>query len=476
MLRSTVRSESGSALLTALFASLVLGALVVIFVGNAVSQSRASAASQGFEQTLHVSETATDVAFARLADNRDYFTTTASVTGNERTWAINQADLAVGASCEHAVRVGQGDAIPVVPRRNSWMDATTVYGVGYLPDCQTRKTVRVIKMELVSEPVQSYNPASAIVSGGDVNLEKNVKVTGGVHANGKLTYGGNSGSVDDATASTCGANATSKIDCTSEPMVDVIALRAREFWEKRTNPSVDLSVTWYDLCENGNIYVPLASDTQPCQGALLPTPTLPKPIGWTFVSSTRTWTHSGNTLPDGVYYAVNANLRVVDNPQGGRASFFAEGKVSELKTGIGNKSGSVTIDKNPKVTPVWPGVGIVADVDIAIENNGAYDGTQAMMYAREQIRWRNNHKTSGVFFIACDESLGSQWTENNPDSKWCPAPGAAGSHNSTELSPVHTNPSESISMQNMDIAFTDQGTTLIPGSDDLSVARWQEIR
>ena len=475
MLRANVRLETGSALLTALFASLVLGALVVIFVGNAVSQSRASVASQGFEQTLHVSETATDVAFARLADNRDYFTTTASVTGDERTWAINQADLAVGANCEHAVRVGQGDAIPVVPRRNSWMDATTVYGVGYLPDCQTRQTVRVIKMELVSEPVQSYNPAGAIVSAGDVNLKKNVKVTGGVHANGKLTYGGNSGSIDDATASTCSANATSKIDCTSGPMVEVVALRAREFWEKRTNPSVDLIVPWYDLCEDGNIRVPLASDTEPCKGTLLPTATLSKPVGWTFVPATRTWTHSGNTLTEGVYYAFNSNLSVLDSPQKVGASFFAEGKLSELKTGIGDKSGSVLIDKNPKITPVWPGVGIVADVDIAIERNGAYDGTQAMMYAREQIRWDKNHKTSGVFFIACDESLGSQWTENNPESKWCPAPGATDSRNSTDLSPVHENPSESISLQNMDIAFTDQGTTLIPGSDDLSVARWQEL-
>jgi hypothetical protein len=181
-------------------------------------------------------------------------------------------------------------------------------------------------------------------------------------------------------------------------------------------------------------------------------------------------------LSDGVYYAVNTNIRVRDTPVGVRASFLAEGKISELKTDIGNKSGSVTIEKNPKITPVWPGVGIVADVDIDIENNGAYDGTQAMLYAREQIRWQNNHKTSGVFFIACDESLGSQWTENNPKSKWCPAPGAADSNNSTALSPVHKNPSESISVQNMDIAFTDNGTTLIPGSDDLSVARWQEIR
>lgn len=478
MERSDSQSEAGSALLTALFASLVLGALVVIFVGNAVSQTRASFASQGFEQTLHVAEAATDVALSRLAENRSYFTTTAGVSGNERTWAINQADLAVGASCQNAVRVGQGQAIPVVARRSTWMDATTVYGVGYLPDCLTRTTVRVVKMELVAQPVENYAPGKAIVSGGNVDLTGNVTVVGGVHANGTLKYGGSSGAVDQASAGTCGAGSTG-ISCTQTPPVGVPAWRARDYWELRTNPSLDLSVPWYDMCVDGKVYIPRpepapVGPTDPCEGVALSAGN--RPVGWTFDPLTRIWRHSGNTMSNGVYYAVDSNIVIEDSPSSARATLIAQGKTSELVTDVGSKSGSITIEFNPKFTPVWPGVGLVADVDINILKNGAFDGTQAMMYAREQIRWSQNHKTSGVFFVACDESLGSSWSQANPKASTCPAPAAVGSRDSTIGSPVHYVPSQSISLQNMNLSFDGKGITLVPGSDKLSIARWQELR
>ncbi len=290
----------------------------------------------------------------------------------------------------------------------------------------------------------------------------NLKVSGGVHANGELYYGGNSGQIDSASGGSCAGNAGSKLGCTATDPVSVPNLRARQFWLLRTNPSIDVDVPWYDLCP-GEIKRPNPTDTKPCQGSPVASLT-----GWNWHGASSTWRHTGGSLGDGIYYGAGTNVTILDNPHA-RVSLLAEGN----GTGSGADAGSLRIEKNPKFTPAWPGVGMVADVDIVVDQNGAYDGTQTMVYAHEQIRWSQNHRTTGVFFIACDESLRSAWSLANPTATECPMPGAVGSESSSLNSPIDA---PSIAIQNVTISFNDSGTTLIPGSDRLTMSRWAEVR
>ena len=117
-------------------------------------------------------------------------------------------------------------------------------------------------------------------------------------------------------------------------------------------------------------------------------------------------------------------------------------------------------------------MGIVADVDIVLEQNGAFDGVQALMYAHEQIEWQQNHKSSGAFFIGCDESLGSTWSLSEPDARYCPNPSEAGQVNSTGGSPISTSVA---ALQNMEVNFDNSGVTLIPGSGEVKLGRWRAI-
>jgi Tfp pilus assembly protein PilV len=466
MMRSD--QEAGVALPTALLAMLVLLMLGGLFVAYAAPQQQVTARSQSFETGLHVAESSAELALASLADpdqpQRPFEAPTpapADVPG-ARTWAVNQALSRIDATCSRFQRTAGGDGIAVV-------DATTgtVYGVSFLPSCQSRTTTRVMRVNYSVNPLVPLTGSVGILTGGDLYFDAgNTRIlAGGLHANGNI-MGAPSSVVGGYSA---GGTCTTPCIANSPPK-RIQNFTARAFWdvrgERTTNPTND---PFYELCNDGLIRVSAPAAPEPCH-ASSPVTTL---ANWSWAAATSghgggTWTWTSNAgPPPGQYYAYRSNMvNRMNNGNGNssRVSFFAEADRSHVTNSRGNLSGSVTFTSNPKLFPSWPGVGIIADVDVMIQRNLAADGQATLVFAREQFRIDFNGKYDRLLFMACDQSLASATFK--AEDPYCVADPAA---RSSVNSPIH----ESRITQNAEFTNPLDGTVVVPNLGITGVSDWE---
>ena len=461
-------SEAGVALPTALLAMLVLLMLGGLFVAYANPQQRATATTVNREVGLMVAESAVELAVAALADPEQPdqpFTPADSAPEDRdaaREWAVNHAVGQVSSGCAAFQRTAGGDGVAIVDQANA-----AVYGVSFLPDCETRRTVRVMRVAYDTRPLVPLPATVSILTGGDIYFDHaNARIgDGGIHANGDII--GTPGSVDGpySASGTC-----SDSDCQAgAPPKPIPNYRARDFWEQRyeqaTNPNND---PFYELCPDGTVQSSDSDADEPCDGSNVvgsPSP------NWVFsdVGGVRTWTWTANAgPPDGQYYAYGSNIfNEMNNGNGNssRISLFAEAAPADLLSapGAGATAGSVTFTKNPKFFPSWPGVGVVADVDVMIEQNLRADGQMTLVFAREQFQIDFNGAYDRIFFMACDSTI----LEYDPDETEC----SPGSTPSTVGSPIDT----TRITKNAEFETPPTGEAIVPNLGITGIGEWEAL-
>lgn len=406
--------EAGVALPTALLGMLVLLMLGGLFVAYANPLQRETAAAQSFETGLHVAESSAELAIAALADPsqpaQPFIAATAAPAdrAGARAWAVDLANSRVNATCSNFQATAGGDGTAIVDGV-----AGTVYGVSFLPSCQNAQTVRVMRVAYDNRPLRPQPGTVGILTGGDIHFTSNNTriLSGGLHANGNIIGSPKVDTDDGEYVYSAGGTCSEAEGCTPNAARKVIPnYTARKFYDVRTetgtNPTND---PFYELCPDGVIRLAEPDATVPCSGAASTERTLP---GWVFSDNggRLNWTWKENAgPPDGQYYAYRTNIiNEMNNGKGNssRASFFAE--VDPLHSATNNlHSGSISFTQNPKFFPSWPGVGVIADVDVSVEKNLRAEGQMTLIFAREQFQIDFNGSFENLQFMACDQALGS---------------------------------------------------------------------
>jgi hypothetical protein len=466
--------QDGMALPAALMAMLVLVMLAGLFVRYATTEQRATRASQTFETGLHVAESAAELAIAALADPdqpQQPMVASTSAPDDElqaRQWAIDLALGEVTATCDRFERTAGGDGIAIVDDGEGM-----IYGVSFLPDCQRRETTRVLRMAFDTRPTVPYPAGVTILTGGNIHFDGNAKVDGGIHANGNIINGPHQASGPVTAGGSCASAHSSCVD--GAGIRSIPNFTARRFWDIRNEPAVNPNNDpFYELCPDGKAYI--NSQDEPCDGdevSIHP--------GWKFTTTSPPWRTGAATWgptwkwdqnygpPDGIYYAYQANVISADNSGQGTSSRFtvmAEADLIELKAGNGSHSGSIRFTGNPKFYASWPGVGVVADVDVIVENNISAFGSTTMVFAREQFQFTQNGKSERMFFVACNVSLTS--TDYDSEAPNCEH---GGTPSSTLASPIDT----TRIVKNTDFDAPGDGAAVTPNLGITGVADWETL-
>jgi hypothetical protein len=474
------RDEDGIAVPTALMAILILLMLGGLFVSHGVGEQRATRGTQAFEGGLHVAETAAEVAIAALADPAQPAqpfipsSTAPATEAGAKQWAIDQALTKITSGCGNFQRTAGGDGIAVVDDI-----AGTVYGVSFLPNCTQRTTTRVLRVSYDQRPTMSLPSNVSILAGGNVHLDQNSTLTGGIHTNGNLvgTFGDASGGV--SAGGTCVS--TGKYTCTAgAPQRNIPNYTARSFWDVRNTPEVNPNNDpFYELCPDGLVRINSVAD--PCTGTVVPKPH----SGWVF-STEYTWPNSDSGFvrtswgptwrwtqnfapPPAVYYGYRTNVVSNENSgmgTSGRFTVIAEADRVAINTN-GAHSGSVGFTASPKFFAAWQGVGIVADVDVVMNSNISAFGSTTLVFAREQFHFIQNGSTERIFFVACDAALTS--TTFDPEAPACES--APGRIRSSSNSPVDTTRIR----KNTSVQAPGDGTILTPNLGLSGVGNWQVL-
>jgi hypothetical protein len=480
----TLADERGSGLIFALLGVLVLFSLSALFVGNAVSQSQASAAQRDHESALHVAESGAETALSRASDNTDYAT---HDYGNydkcdrsdERSWAIEKANAV---PADELIATAEGEAAAIRPENSDDKPMPCVYGVGFVSERDDAEATRVVNVtvsqqaeETAGEPVLTKY---ALLAAGDLTAGAAVKGSP-VHANGNLTAKGKL------------HECSTVQDCEGEPYVNVPNFTAREFWEMRND--VNYQGDFVELCPGGFAYAGAPSADAPCerpdQRPILPNK-LPEA---TYSASAGEWRLEEGSL-DGVYYVSESDVRVTKSNNGNDKSnngndksnngndksspstIIAEAATEDSATNLALGAGG-TIFANVKVDQhaAWPGVKFIADVDLKVKGTSGQISPPALAYAHEQLRVRTS--TDGLFYIACDESLASDALDPKAP---CPTPDEDGQTNSRPNSPVHQSSTGPAIKTSARVTYDNAagGPVVPPVAVDTvtGTLRWEELR
>jgi len=393
----------------------VLAPTATALAVNGVSQSRQR---NGYETSLALSETGVDrvlseVQGAYTSRNADYpapgpvsaveptrwcagtavsFPSSGEGAGGifttenaERSWARAQL-LAVVASgtCTQA---GDGGQYVVLKPVSTNVKYGRVYALSAIPSFASPKSrTRLIKSEYVFMP---YRPSNAILTNGPLAISSSTTVTAAygidpkeatVHSNSTVTGTGNpsvSGLVSSTVGSTFSSNnfALNPGGTVTQTAAEAIpAVSARTFYDGAATSDAAAVVDWYDLCSttvagvvDGSVRPYSAAG--PCTSATsIGTATTSQQVrGWTFDSSSRTWTATNNAL-SGTYYAYHGNIDVgPGNTVFPRMTLVAE---AENVANCASKAyGNINWDHFTLSTPAYHNLWMFADTDIVTHSN-----------------------------------------------------------------------------------------------------------
>jgi hypothetical protein len=255
-----------------------------------------------------------------------------------------------------------------------------VYAMGWSPAYGAKEAVtRTIKVEYVFMP---YAPQKAILTGTALTLKStSTDVMGaygvdptaaGVHTNGDLTVIGQPTVTGDVSFS---GSATGNFDnfrgdtATKDKEISIPRVSALAFYrEAASTNGATAQGRWVDLCD-GELKDYGAAG--PCTGAKIANAPF---NGWSWKSSTRTWTATEDTVP-GTYYAHEAD--VANGTGNGAIANITVIASARNATDCGSKQyGNIVWDHYDTPAPSFPNLFFLADGDLSATSN-FYSGQSA---------------------------------------------------------------------------------------------------
>lgn len=452
------RDESGMALISVLFAVLVLTGLATLFVSRSMNESRFSGHSQRHESAVHTAESGADKELALANGDAAYLTEdpTALAAGTpyqldlatvpteaaERAQAIEWALEANGAGAAAQRAGGTFHGVrPEDPDTGEPHDI--VYGVGFVPalpagvdevdEIPDITRVRVVKYLIAQD---FFTPDFALHTGGALNFGGNASIKSDacdpaapdencdahIQVNGELTNPGGSSSVQGEVRVAGGAcpSISSTGGCVDQDdgVVEepVPTVTARQFYDRYdsdfTPDQGGQTVEWFDLCPDGQVYLP--SPSGPCDtttAPVWPDGAQTNWLGWTFKNGD--W--KATSVSAGVFYVYHADAEINGTDAGSDPSkpravtVFAEADPLQLAT-----TGSIVVTGNPTMEAAFPDVLLIADRDVRMKGtaSGGTSTYSGFISAYEQMAVGGTVVVEGALLVQDRENVHPEVTRN----------------------------------------------------------------
>jgi hypothetical protein len=280
-------------------------------------------------------------------------------------------------------------------------DRKTIYSISWIPSRAAARRVRVVKAEWLPA---NFQPEHAILTGNALQMQGNAAVAGiagSVHANGDITVTGNSVNVEK-TVTTSGVfdpdpptlNAGGGTTANS-PRQSVPTFSPEIFWKSHDSPSYINA--WWDLCDDGIVRLP--DGPGPCLGSVAADANNPFGYqGWSYKTTTRTWSYKGAGVQGGVFYAHHTNIDLSGSPGTSAAPWRATlvASATPVATACGHADGVISVSGSPVMTSYGEGqaVTMMAGSDLQL---GGTTQTQltGLFLAVEQMAITGNGTLSG---------------------------------------------------------------------------------
>lgn len=388
--RQHLQDEDGLALITALLAVVILSGLVVVFLGRAITETRASAFSQSFETAVHAAEASSDFVIRELNRDDDYVTVNAAgvtVTEpdgvDERTWTLDRLGEMRGS--DTWVETADGEAFAIRPVDDEGKPVNVIYAAGAIPSFDAeRASIRVLKLQVAQD---DFTPNYALLSDTNVTMKGSAMfaVAGCDYANPdpevciadvhtNQTFDAGSGPKVHGTVTSAGGSCTSgapAIECLGSDegvaTQPIPAFSARDFYRPNTELNQDpggQDMGWFDLCPDKTVKA--GSGGGPCTGEQIwpsATETGTRFRGWRH-QTTGSWSGwVGNPVGAGAFYVYRSDVRV--NGSAGddqrSVSVIVETDPTQPLT-----TGSLQVGGYPRIQSAFDDVLMITDRDFAM--------------------------------------------------------------------------------------------------------------
>lgn len=438
------RNEEGLALITSLFAILILTGLSVLFVASATNLTKQSRISTTYERAIHLSEAAVDDVIARVSTDDlvsgDYYVTK-DATGaeivydgsDEESWALAQAATV---HPDEIIPLEDGEAVGIRPRDASG-PMNVIYGVSYVPNRANAVETRVIR---VSFQRKLLKPRFAFQTGpacdgsspagvGGLSLQGGGSILDGdpstdpdadVHTNGSISVTGSNFVVDGTLTAGPGGTVAPGVDAPDgtsaptaddQPCEDIPIINPRDVYVRSINQNHVGNTSggqWrWDLCydaatDTATVRLPAAA-TGPCTGTVhadLTGGAVGVFQGWTFDDNKLVW--STNAVQGGIYYIYGASAKINGSEGGTRQyvtvlveSLTGDESGSGTSCTGGSNTGNLCLAGNPKLEPAYKDIQFIASRDIEF---GGTPGSQfkGLVTAGEQVGVTGNAALEGA--------------------------------------------------------------------------------
>lgn len=398
------RDENGVVLIYVLFAMVIIGGLVTVFLSRILFETRSTGQARDFESAIHVGEAGAESLFGAInregedfaakviteaPDGTDHVYTVdttlsdAALQAAEEAWALDLARQAWTAGPSNLVDTVDGYAYGIRPKKDGVDEALDfVFGVGFVPNPDTANArVRVVKMQIAR---RFYSPDHALLTGGNLKLGGNAQIlapgcdaaepdtcNADVHANGNVDVSGSAHLVQGdltATGAISGSATTEGGTSTGgEQEQPVPPIRARDFYSRDFTYNADpggQTVVWYDLCPDGTVR---ARSTTPCSGTQIwpsSTDTSTRFRGWAYRSGTNTW--EAKKVEAGVFYVYRADASVNGSAGTTERAVSILVETDSTSATTASKSGSLEMAGNPSLVSALPDTLFILDRDIRL--------------------------------------------------------------------------------------------------------------
>lgn len=446
--------EHGVALISALFAVLVLTGLATLFVSRATNESRFSGHSQRFETVLHSAEAGADRELAQAngdplytTENPDTFSSYEmgpAVLADEQLqrstvigWALAANDNDPATEPGATVRRDGATFFGVRPADDSGTGTPLdlVFAVGFVPaldrsvdteaEIPPGTQVRVVKYTIAQD---YFTPVFALHTGADLTFGGNAQILSegcdaaapddncdaNIQVNGELQNPGTASTVEGQVRVAGGACPTigstggcvDQDDGVEEEPVPVVT--ARQFYDRYdsdfTPDQGGQNVAWFDLCPDGRVYEP--SPLGPCTSttAVWPDGAQTNWLGWTF--SNGKW--KATSVSAGVFYVYRADVEINGSDAGSdptkprAVSVFVESDPAQASS-----TGSITVTGNPKLEAAFPDVLFIADRDVRMKGvpSGGTSEYSGFISSYEQLAAGGTVVVTGALLVQDREDL-----------------------------------------------------------------------